>query len=296
MSLRPSTVSLHYQEFIGRFAQVGVEELESLFDGIRSGLFKKNEIRVWAARIELLEQPVDGKVTLNRIINRKGNRLLKPSEIDKAGSVLDAYGGRPQTNFHIKVSRRGLRIIATGQISKNEACVLLIYFFRRMPQRKRLKILNPGERYARITYREVNALSGMTISSACIAANRLISKSLLESRRPAQQNINDYGLVFVDGPLIRLSDAAKNRNAMRAQFTNSLTFNRSQLVEIRNTLEAKFAMPKVENDNANKLKHQNLNPNNIKVNEGEKMELVSEERAKILQIIEDAKRLHPKFR
>jgi hypothetical protein len=194
--------------------------------GYKAGKLKRNELRVFAARLEETALHEKSRVELARILNcnsgMKGVRRLRDSEIRGAGNTLDAWLGTEaaESSRPVIVSRRVLRHIAQGRSTSNEAVVLLYYMARRVRQAKPLERLKAGERYARFTYGELEELSGIPRANVSRAVARLKDRGWLNTVDVAKQNENVYGQLFVDGALISFSAARRpvnNRGRKKAQ-------------------------------------------------------------------------------
>lgn len=147
---------------------------------------------------------------------RKGNRHLTAREIDDAGRKLDLQLPKLQVEFEDAsdqsvassqkkpVARKVLRHIACGGATTVEALLCFAYFMRRIPQRKPMQRLLPEERYARFTYAEFQAWTGVHRASQCRMMRRLIERGFLNTVPVMKQNENAYGQLFVDGQAISL--------------------------------------------------------------------------------------------
>jgi hypothetical protein len=169
--------SIHYRQFVGGYAQALDTQLRAILEGYRQGLFGRNEIRVFAGRLEQSALHNKSSVSLYRIINcqsqRKGNRRLSEGEIQTAVQRLDqllpilqaeteAEWRREEREPQAKpVARKVLRHIARGGATTVEALLCFAYFMRRIPQRKPMQRLMPNEHYARFRYAEFEAWTGV---------------------------------------------------------------------------------------------------------------------------------------
>jgi len=208
----------------------------SVFRGIcRLGIFRRNEVRVFAARLEFAaRQPNRKRLQLARVLNwnshRKGNRHLTAREIDNAARKLDRHLPRLQVEFENAsgqsvtssqkkpVARKVLRHIACGGATTVEALLCFAYFMRRIPQRKAMQRLLPKERYARFTYTEFQDWTGVHRASQCRTMRRLIERGFLNTVPVMKQNENAYGQLFVDGQAISLTRRSQQvRRRMQAQ-------------------------------------------------------------------------------
>ena len=98
--------SIRYRQFAGGYAQVLGTLLRALFEGYRQGLFRRNEVCVFAARLEQAALHEKSNVALYRIINcnsqRKGNRRLSEGEIRTAVEKLDRLLPELQAAFDLE--------------------------------------------------------------------------------------------------------------------------------------------------------------------------------------------------
>lgn len=209
---------IDYWEFRDGYAVTSEAMVTAIITGYRAGRLKRNELRVFAARLEETVLHKKSRVDLARILNCnsgiKGVRRLRDSEITEAGKSLDTWlGSEPAASSRpVIVSRRVLRHIAQGRSTSNEAVVLLYYMARRVRQAKALERLRPGERYARFTYGELEELSGIPRANVSRSVSRLKDRGWLNTVDVAKQNENVYGQLFVDGALISLSAARRPVN------------------------------------------------------------------------------------
>jgi hypothetical protein len=212
--------SIRYRQFAGGYAQASDLQLKALLEGYRRGLFRRNEVRVFAARLEQAALHERSNVSLYRIVNcqsqRKGNRKLSEGEIQTAVEKLDQVlsllvaaieaqeqSGNQQT-MQKPVARKALRHIARGGATTVEALLCFAYFLRRIPQRKPMQRLKPDEFYARLTYAEFEAWTGVHRATASRILQRLIDRGYLNTVAIAKQNENCYGQLFIDGAMISL--------------------------------------------------------------------------------------------
>ena len=93
MVARNDKGSVRYRQFEGGYAQALDSQLRAVLTGYQRGLLRRNEVRVFAGRLEQSALHQDSKVSLYRIINcesqRKGNRRLSSGEIQTAIETLD---------------------------------------------------------------------------------------------------------------------------------------------------------------------------------------------------------------
>lgn len=211
---------IRYRQFAGGYAQVEDTQLRSLLEGYRQGLFRRNEVRVFAGRLEQAALHQESNVSLYRIVNchsqRKGNRRLSESEIQTAVEKLDQLlpdlvaqmktkSHSEQQQPHLKpVPRKVMRHIARGGATTVEALLCFAYLLRRIPQRKSMQRLKPNEYYARFTYAEFKAWTGVHRATASRILQRLIDRGYLNTLPVAKQNENRYGQLFIDGAIISL--------------------------------------------------------------------------------------------
>lgn len=212
---------IDYFEFRDGFAVTTKVEVMAVIAGYRERRLKRNELRLFAARMEQKALHKKSKVDLARILNCKsganGVRRLSNSPIAAAGSALDSALLEQQRassgpSRAVLIARPVLRHIAQGRCTSNEAVVLLYYMVRRIRQSKSLQRLKPGERYARFTYGELQRLSGIPRANISRAVARLKRRGWLNTVDVAKRNENVYGQLFVDGPLVSLSGARRPVN------------------------------------------------------------------------------------
>ncbi len=212
--------SIRYRQFSGGYAQVPKAELLAVLEGYRRGHLRRNEVRVFAGRLEKAALHQDSKVSLYRIINcqsqRKGNRRLSEGEIQTAVERLDCFlpdiintieatSDRREPRSRLKpVARKVLRHIARGGATTVEALLCFTYFLRRIPQRKPMQRLLENEHYARFTYAEFQGLTGVHRGTASRILNRLIDRGYLNTLTVSKQNQNRYGQLYIDGPMLSL--------------------------------------------------------------------------------------------
>jgi hypothetical protein len=214
---------IDYWEFREGYAVTTEGQVTAVIAGYEAGKLKRNELRVFAGRLEEQALHKESKVDLARILNCnsgiRGVRRLRDGEIARAGQTLDAWPGAEaaERTRPVIVSRRVLRHIAQGRSTSNEAVVLLYYMARRVRQVKPLERLKPGERYARFRYAELEELSGIPRANVSRAVARLKDRGWLNTVDVAKQNENVYGQLFVDGALISFSGARRPVNNWRRQ-------------------------------------------------------------------------------
>ncbi len=94
MARGPKQKNIRYQQFQGGYAQVYKTELRAVLEGYRLGELRRNESRIFAARLEFAaKHPNCKRLTIARILNcdskRKGNRRLSNSQIEESARNLD---------------------------------------------------------------------------------------------------------------------------------------------------------------------------------------------------------------
>ncbi len=221
--------NIGYQQFQGGYAQVHDTRLRALLEGYRLGQFRRNEIRVFAARLEFAARhPNSKKLTLARVLNagshQKGNRRLSASQIAAAARNLDQLLPCLESEFEVAwrqdgrspqvkpVARKVLGHIARGGATTVEALFCFAYFMRRIPQRKSMQRLLPQERYARLRYAEFQEWTGVHRATQSRMLPRLVERGFLNTVPVVKQNENAYGQLFVDGQavsLVRRKQAAR---------------------------------------------------------------------------------------
>ena len=194
-------------EFAGNYAVAFREELNAVIAAYRDRMVGKDELRVFAAMLESRALHAKSKVDLHRIINAKRSvaRSLSSARIEAIARKLDAlFAGVPRDGKQVAVSRKMAKHIARGMAACSEAVVLFYYCLRRVKQTIRRELLLEGERYARFRYAKLSELSGCARATLCRAVARLRRSGYLETVEVHQLNENDYGCLFVDGPLVSL--------------------------------------------------------------------------------------------
>jgi hypothetical protein len=213
-------------EFRGGYALTGSYALEAAITGYRDGKLNKDSLRVFAARCEKGALHAESKVDLARIVNSKakleGVKRLRRGLIERAEDTLgQLLTEAPQGTERRKgVSRRALRVIAQGRLTCTESIVLLMYFSKRITQVKALKRLEEGERYARFTYGELEELSGISKANISRAVTSLKAKGWLSTVWIVKPNENQFGLLFVDGPLLTLIPVAAKADRSKPPVAN----------------------------------------------------------------------------
>lgn len=220
--------SIRYRQFAGGYAQALDSQLRAVLTGYQRGLLRRNEVRVFAARLEQIALHQASNMSLYRIVNcqsqRKGNRRLSSGEIQTAIETLDRVlpplqqecdAERPAANK--PVARKVLRHIARGSATTVEALFCLAYFLRRIPQRKTMQRLQENEHYARFRYAEFEAWTGVHRATQSRVFRRLVARGYLNTAPVQKQNENCYGQLFIDGPmlsLVRPRQTARRRSAI----------------------------------------------------------------------------------
>ena len=192
----------------------------ALLEGYREGHFGRNEVRVFAGRLEQEALHEKSSVSLYRIINcdsqRKGNRRLSEGNIRTAVEKLEQLLPNLQSQCEAEwrcaerepkekpVARKVLRHIARGSATTVEAIFCFAYFLRRIPQRKEMQRLKPDEHYARLRYAEFQAWTGVHRATQSRILQRIIDRGYLNTAPVHKQNENSYGQLFIDGPMLSL--------------------------------------------------------------------------------------------
>jgi hypothetical protein len=235
MVARNDKGSVRYRQFTGGYAQALDSQLRAVLAGYQRGLLRRNEVRVFAGRLEQTALHQASNVSLYRIINcqsqRKGNRRLSSGEIQTAIETLDRVlpplqqeceAEQPAANK--PVARRVLRHIARGSAATVEALFRFAYFLRRIPQRKPMQRLQSNEYYARLRYSEFEAWTGVHRAMQSRILHRLVSRGYLNTSPVHKQNENCYGQLYIDGPLLSLVQTrqmAKRRTPTKKTSTPS---------------------------------------------------------------------------
>lgn len=297
------------QEFNTNYALVSLRLLHSLFDAVKEGLIKTDELRVWAALVELGEQPEGGEPTsLYKIANNRPKCTLSKKKIVKAENLLQSlnlcHDRSIKDGERKPIPRVIIRHIARGMSSKAVLIVCLFYFSRRIHQRTPLRHLYRWERYARFTYAQVQEQTGIYKATTCHAIELLTQKRLIKVISPNQTLINRYGLIFVDGELIRMKELglpnillfearekAENLNLDNASERTKET-NSEKLDKNNNAESAKRITPLYENTNAIKQKTKNLNLINNKIGVTNSPEEENSARERLRQQAKEMKRLY----
>lgn len=233
MVARNDKGSVRYRQFVGGYAQALDSQLKAVLTGYQRGLLRRNEVRIFAGRLEQSALHRDSKVSLYRILNCqsqcKGNRRLSSGEIQTAIETLNRVlpplqrecdSERPA--FNKPVARKVLRHIARGSATTVEALFCFAYFLRRIPQRKPMQRLQSNEHYARLRYAEFEAWTGVHRATQSRILHRLVSRGYLNTASVHKQNENCYGQLFIDGPLLSLvrpRQAVKRRAPLKKTST-----------------------------------------------------------------------------
>ena len=215
MVARNDKASIRYRQFEGGYAQVLDSQLRAVLTGYQRGLLRRNEVRVFAGRLEQSALHEASQVSLYRIINcqsqRKSNRRLSSGEIQTAVETLDRVlpplqqecdAERPAASK--PVARKVLRHIARGSATTVEALFCFAYFLRRIPQRKPMQRLQSNEYYARLRYAAFEAWTGVHRATQSRILHCSVSRGYLNTAPVHKQNENCYGQLFIDGPLLPL--------------------------------------------------------------------------------------------
>ncbi len=85
--------SVRYRQFQGGYAKVPASQLRAMLEGYRQRVFRRDEVRVFAARWEAAALHKDSQVSLYRIVNcqskTKGHRRLPHADINVAVTKLN---------------------------------------------------------------------------------------------------------------------------------------------------------------------------------------------------------------
>jgi hypothetical protein len=249
--------SVEVFEFRGGYAAISERELFAILAAYKNGYLKKDDFRVWAALHEEGMLHPKSKVTLNRIINCKaaqaGIKAMRSGVIGRSEHRLEHLlsgiaEGRKRT-----VARVVLRAMAQGRLSCTESIVAIMYALRRVTQRRELKRLLPSERYARFTLRELEQLSGVARANLSRSIASLKVKGILSTVWVVKQNENQFGLLFVDGPLLTLiPGAAENRGAKQKKTTPGARNNNTPVIVLP-TLKKEDPKREIQKEERNSL-------------------------------------------
>lgn len=205
--------SVYYRQFRGGYTKVPKAELRALLEGYKRGLFRRNEVRVYAAQWEQKALHAESRVSLYRILNagsfKKGNRRLSRRQIDNATAILENWLPVLIKELEIPeqskpVARRILRHVAKGGSTTVESLFYFAYFMQRIPPRKPMYRLNPDEHYARFRYSDFQDWTGVHRTSLSRLLTRILERGLLNIAEVHKQNENAYGQLYIDGPMLSL--------------------------------------------------------------------------------------------
>lgn len=251
--------NVNYLEFDRGYSLIGRDALLGVIQAYRSGEFRKNELRVFAALFERSALHKQSKVDIYRIVNqdslRRGVKRLSESQIDAALEKVSQLIGNHSTGESKPVSRKYLRHIAKGAASCSEALTLFYYCHHRVRQPKRYQRLVENERYARFTYGELSKLSGLRKATLSEAVGRLAQKGYLNTTDVAKQNENVYGQLYIDGPLVSLTRRKIENKAYQRNRRRNKTVtpgNKKRNAPGMKTVTLKNNNPKIENPKTEK--------------------------------------------
>lgn len=209
---------IDWAEFRGNYIPVPVGDLMTIIDAYKHRELGRDELRAFAGGLEAKALHEKSHVDIYRIVNakskNKGIRRLTAPQIDaatnKVAKLLSRSSDTPNVlvengDKQVLVARRFARHIAQGRCTCSEMIMLFYYCVRRLRQHKPLDRLLPRQRYARFTYRSLEALSGIPRANLCRALARLKERGFIATRPVAKQNENHHGLLFVDGHLVTLT-------------------------------------------------------------------------------------------
>jgi hypothetical protein len=223
MQTTHSTESL---EFKGGYALFKATELEVVLSAYRDQKINAHTLRVYAAQYEHAVIEARGsKASLARIINGRLNPLtinhLSDSEISEAlkklRELLDPLA--PQPERPKPVSRIALRAIAHGQLTVAESLVIFAYFSRRLVQRRPGHSIRQGQRYARLSYSDLESLSGVDRALLARAVCSLCAKGWL-TLVPVTNKESEarYGLCCVDGNILSIEPSRVREQAPSTRY------------------------------------------------------------------------------
>ena len=105
-------------EFKRGYAFADSDQILALLAGFKHGIVGKDELRIFAARLELGAQPAGSKVSLPTVLKQQDGKGLGPARRKQAENnlqlVLAATLENPKP-FRIKISRPVIRAIAKGK-------------------------------------------------------------------------------------------------------------------------------------------------------------------------------------
>ncbi len=230
--------SVRYRQFQDGYAKVPARQLGAMLQGYRLGLFRRNEVRVYAALWEAAALHQDSQVSLYRIVNcqskKKGNRRLSQRDIDAAASKLGQLlpelesktvlgpNDKPIPDTTKPFARRVLRHVARGGSTTVEALFYFAYFMCRIPQRKPMQRLRPQEHYARFRYADFQKWTGVLRTSQSRLLQRILDRGFLNTAQVHKQNENVFGQLYIDGPILSLvRPKQSNRRRRRGKPTTA---------------------------------------------------------------------------
>lgn len=199
--------SIDRDEFAGNYTLAFREEVMAVIRAYRERRISKDDLRVYAAQLEVRALHRKSRVDIHRVVNAKRTvcRSLSNGAIRACASKLDSLLAETRQGKRLIVSRAMMCYIAQGRATCTEAIVLLYYSYRRKKQWERRELLREKERYARFRYQELSDESGCARSSLCRAVARLRARGYLQTLAVQKLNENHYGSLFVDGALVSLT-------------------------------------------------------------------------------------------
>ena len=256
--------NIRYWQFEGGYAQAWDTQLRALLEGYRLGHFRRNEVRVFAARLEFaarhpnskqlqlcsrseLELSPQGQSSIFRTRKSTTRPESSTSISPRSRSSLKPSGSRPRERSCAQAGRQSvLRHIATGGATTVEALFCFAYFMRRIPQRKPMQRLLAGRAIRPFRYADFQEWTGVHRATQCRMLRRLIERGYLNTVPVSQQNANAYGQLFVDGPVLSLVrrkqassrrkrpplDARDKRSTPRQEKVNAPLHKRSTLINV----------------------------------------------------------------
>ncbi|QEG37365.1 hypothetical protein [Bythopirellula goksoeyrii] len=235
---RSDKQSVRYRQFQEGYAKVPAVQLRALLEGYRQRIFRRDEVRVFAATWEAAALHRDSKVSLYRILNCNAkhhprHRRMSHVEIDSAASKLATQ--LPKLEQQLAecnddcqwsattkpVARRVLRHVARGGATTVEALFYFAFFMCRIPQRKPMQRLRPQEHYARFRYADFQEWTGVLRTSQSRLLQRILDRGFLNTEEVHKQNENVYGQLYIDGPMLSLvrprqSNCRRRRGRIKA--------------------------------------------------------------------------------
>lgn len=251
MTYRKNKKSINYLEFQGGYALVCTTVIDAVIHAYREGLFRKNELRVFAALHERSAMHKETRVDLYRAVNHgsgiKGVKRLSHKEIDAALEAVMEVVAETDDGQRKPVSRKFLRYIAKGSASGAETLMLLYYCKRRIRQPKAYGRLAKKERFARFTYRELSEASGLRRATLSDALGRLTHRGLLNTAAVAKQNENVYGMLYIDGARVSLTRVGADNVPYRVAVKKTVTpVKQNRMTPPEKTATLKNEDPKTE--------------------------------------------------